>query len=171
MGVILNDHVGEQLVALVLMEDGFNADVEAAMGPGTDADKIAAALQLDLETVFRKHLGSDYAYSHRKLLVKVHPRSGVIKSPQERSKELFEALAEIGEAQRDGEDELAERNLRNPDNGKFGWWRVSGVRHHCLVQTDSAPEAIKIAEEKELVGNWEAPEATFWVTNLPQAFR
>jgi len=171
MSIALNDHVGKRLVALTLMEHSCNPDIEAALSPDTNAEVLAAVIHSDLETVFRKHLGDGFEYSHRELLVKVHARSGIIKSLEERNKEFFAVLSEIGELQRDGEDELVKRNQNNPDNGKFGWWRVRGVRHSCLVQCDNAVKAIQIAEEKELVGNWESPEATFWTVDLPRAFR
>ena len=73
------------------------------------------------------------------------------------------------------EAERAERKRldliqNNPDNGKYGWWKVEGIRHNAYAKASSASEAIQKAEEAGIVGSWEFPEARFWTEELPEVF-
>lgn len=56
----------------------------------------------------------------------------------------------------------------DPNNGRAGWWKVSGLRHCALARASSAGEAVQKASE--LVGDWEGPEASFWCAELPEVF-
>ena len=67
----------------------------------------------------------------------------------------------------------AERRKRaddNSDNGRLGWWRVSGIRHEAIAMASSAPEAIEKCANTGLVGTWEGPEAQFVGRDLPDVF-
>lgn len=56
----------------------------------------------------------------------------------------------------------------HPDNGKRGFWKVTGVRHSALVQSDSALNAKDLAST--LVGEWEICAIEFLGTTLPEVF-
>jgi len=57
---------------------------------------------------------------------------------------------------------------QHPENGKQGFWKVEGIRHAALVQTDSALKAIGLASD--VVGEWELCDVTFLGKNLPQVY-
>jgi len=83
---------------------------------------------------------------------------------------LAAAMAELSAAYRSSEDERERRMREHPDNGRAGWWRVFGIRHHAIVRADSAPAAIAKAHEAKLVDmTWESPEASWWCEELPDA--
>lgn len=69
------------------------------------------------------------------------------------------------------ESAAAERQQRaeaNPNNGTFGYWRVSGVRHEARTRATSAAEAIEKC--RKVVARWESPEAEFIGIELPDVF-
>ncbi len=57
---------------------------------------------------------------------------------------------------------------QHSENGKQGFWKVEGVRHTALVQTDSALNAIGLASD--VVGDWELCDVTYLGANLPQVY-
>ena len=66
--------------------------------------------------------------------------------------------------------ERLNRIATNPNNGRSGWWRVTGLRHSAFARASSASEAIKKAIDAEIIGDWEDPDADFWVEELPDVF-
>lgn len=59
----------------------------------------------------------------------------------------------------------------HPDNGKAGWWRVSGIRHTAHTKASSATQAIENADKAEIVhSSWEAPSAEYLGEELPETF-
>jgi hypothetical protein len=58
---------------------------------------------------------------------------------------------------------LAEKNKKafdafidnNPNNGKEGYWRVSGIRHCAVIWAKSARDAMNKAIKEQAVGDWE----------------
>lgn len=57
---------------------------------------------------------------------------------------------------------------QHPENGKQGFWKVEGIRHAALVQTDSALKAIELASE--IVGDWELCDVRYLGASLPLVF-
>jgi hypothetical protein len=53
----------------------------------------------------------------------------------------------------------------HPDNGKFGFWKVIGMRHSALIQTDSAKNAIELAAS--IVEDWELTRVEYVGATLP----
>lgn len=51
-----------------------------------------------------------------------------------------------------------------------GWYRVDGLRHSAVAHATSAAEAVRLAVEAQLVGDWEMPTARFWTDVLPRVF-
>ena len=78
--------------------------------------------------------------------------------------------AELRVALKEAEQERTLAIANNPDNGHFGWWFVQGLRHSAHVKASSAGEAIKRAEDFEIVGDWESPDAKFLGKDLPDIF-
>lgn len=172
MSLDINNHIGEQLIALTLLNSGSNPDVLAIAAPTVSADLLAGRIHQDIVEVLVSYLGSKFTYAseYHKLRVHVHPRTGIIKPPEERATELSKALAAIGEL-REEESSLEERLQHHPDNGKSGWWRVHGIRHSCMIKASSALEAVTKAIDQQLVGEWESGEPSYVGTQLPDGFR
>ena len=63
-----------------------------------------------------------------------------------------------------------ERSDGNPNNGRAGWWRVSGIRHAAIARASCAREAVEKATSAGLVGDWENPVAEYWTEELPDVF-
>jgi hypothetical protein len=86
---------------------------------------------------------------------------------------LGEAMAELQEAYRAGEQERQEhqksRDAR-PDNNRAGYWRVIGIRHEATTKASGAREAITKCVAADAVGSWESPEAVFLGEDLPDVF-
>lgn len=76
----------------------------------------------------------------------------------------------MAEASQKAEDTRQARIAQHPDNGRAGWWIVSGLRHSARCRATTAAEAIHKAAQAGLVGTWECPEASFWTDELPDAF-
>ncbi|MBU2713893.1 hypothetical protein [Zooshikella harenae] len=62
-------------------------------------------------------------------------------------------------------NELPDFDL-HPDNGKNGYWKVIGIRHQALVQTDSAKKARELAVN--IVGDWELESIEYLGPHLPK---
>lgn len=82
-------------------------------------------------------------------------------------KAFDKALDKLGKDWRRISDRRQKAMAEDPNNGKKGWWRVSGVRHNALVRASSALEAVEKVEKKGAVGSWEYPSAEFIGTRLP----
>ena len=67
-------------------------------------------------------------------------------------------------------DDAKSELLREIDALRPGWWRVDGVRHTAFVKAIDETEAVLIAEEKELVQDWECGVAHYLGKDLPPAF-
>ena len=68
---------------------------------------------------------------------------------------------------REAEEQRKAEIANHPDNGKFGWWHVWGLRHTALVRGSSAIEVIKKAEDAGEVQDWEMPTARYMGDDLP----
>jgi len=66
------------------------------------------------------------------------------------------------------DEKRRERLANHPDNGKHGYWRVTGLRHHATTRASSAQEAVDKCSER--VNDWEGPEAVFIGEELPDVF-
>jgi len=88
------------------------------------------------------------------------------------AKQMQPSLAEAMDALKPAFDEAeAKRQKRednNPDNGKFGYWQVNGIRHEATTQASSAGEAIEKCAD--VVGSWEFAQARFLGVELPEVF-
>jgi hypothetical protein len=71
---------------------------------------------------------------------------------------------------KESEEKRKERIVQNPDNGRTGWWTVIGLRHSAIAKASSASEAIQKALSAGLIGDWECPEASFRMEDLPDVF-
>ncbi len=171
-----NENVGKLLVALDVGY-GISPGIEAAVEPGQDPAVLAQRLTDEIEAAVRRVLGDridgglreampDWAVAHP--LVRVHPRTGIILPEDERERVREESLAPLRAAFEAAEESRKSDAEANADNGTFGWWRVSGIRHAALVKCSSAPEAVKKAEAH--VQDWEGPEASFVGAELPDVF-
>lgn len=58
----------------------------------------------------------------------------------------------------------------NPNNGRRGYWVVTGVRNTARTLASSAQEAIDKCVSTGAVGDWESPTAEFWTEQLPDVF-
>jgi hypothetical protein len=74
---------------------------------------------------------------------------------------------DLAESMKRADEERIAFLASNPDNGKHGWWVVSGIRHNAIVRTSSAVLAVEKAEAAGAVGEWEAPTARFLSEELP----
>ncbi|WP_163833954.1 hypothetical protein [Spartinivicinus ruber] len=54
----------------------------------------------------------------------------------------------------------------HPDNGKYGFWKVVGMRHQALVQTDHAQKARELAVN--IVNDWELCSIEYLGPHLPK---
>lgn len=80
---------------------------------------------------------------------------------------LAETQAELKPMFEEQDAKYAAKVAANPDNGRAGWWRVSGVRHDAIARASSAREAIDKCEEAGEVGSWESPDVSFIGEELP----
>ena len=94
------------------------------------------------------------------------------KTVEKKLKSVFDSpeMEACQKATDDFEKWKMDRIKSNPDNGKYGWWKVEGIRHNAYTKASSASEAIQKAEEAGIVGSWEFPEARFWTEELPEVF-
>jgi hypothetical protein len=51
-----------------------------------------------------------------------------------------------------------------------GWYRVDGLRHSAVAHATSAAEAVRLAVEAKIIGDWEMPTARWWTDELPVVF-
>ena len=79
---------------------------------------------------------------------------------------LNECMARAGAAITKSDAERIARMQADPNNGRFGWWRVEGTRRGAIVKASSAMEACEKA--KDVVESWEFPEALWIGTELPE---
>ena len=117
-------------------------------------------------------IGVKGMYAHAKLqeLIEAH------RSESNRCDTYFRELPTLEDLQRivgpafaKADAERQQRIDNNPDNGKAGFWRVSGLRHEARTVATSAAQAIaKCADEVD--PSWEMPEAEFIGEELPDVF-
>lgn len=103
-------------------------------------------------------------------IVPLHPeqdqsKTDYLLSSEQNTESLNETIEELeGFSFYSGED-----SAKHPDNGKYGFWRVHGVRHSALVQTDSARDAITLAAD--MVHEWELTDVEYIGVQLPTVYR
>ena len=163
---ILRKNVGKCLLAFDLVS-GCSPCMETIVALG-DPEIIEEALNHGLSMLIEKHLGKDVCFYLGAPMFKIHPRTGIIKSPEERSKELEDSRSLIREAIEDSLIKHSESLRNHPKNGTLGFWRVSGTRNNAIVTTDHAIKAVKLASN--IVGDWECPDAEFIGEVLPEVF-
>ncbi|MFH0825214.1 MAG: hypothetical protein V2B18_20880 [Pseudomonadota bacterium] len=82
---------------------------------------------------------------------------------------LNETFESFRGALRDADDKCHQHAIDNhPDNGRSGYWRVSGIRHEATTQASSAGEAVEKCGE--VVRDWEYPAVEFIGDKLPDVF-
>ena len=159
----LDKHIGKQLVR-VDIEALASPAFEVILPAGMDAEKCIGELQTKLRECIASHFDCPLEWSITEE-IKVSVLCSTIIAPlEEREKAFKDFMMQIAV---DGERQLQERMANGPDNGKFGYWHVSGVRHDCYVKTYSAPTAIAKAIEKGPVDDWESPSAYYIGDKLP----
>jgi len=116
-------------------------------------DKLSGADELDLLTaMYERHLASVPACQAKK----------------DAAPSLLEAAEKLRPCFQKADKERLERLANHPENGKHGYWRVSGVRHDAITKATTAQEAVDKCSE--IVGSWEGPEAEFIGEELPDVF-
>lgn len=139
-------------------------EVRLAKQDDLDPQAIAQQLEQELNHTIERVLGSNQQlHLGRRLRVTVHPLTDMhYRTDLERWQEWTKSLDAL---RQDSAAELAwheQEGIQNhPDNGKFGYWLISGIRHQAIVQASSAPQAAEIAMEQELVGAWELMDACY----------
>lgn len=83
---------------------------------------------------------------------------------------LAELQAELKPMFEKQDAEYEEKVAENPDNGREGWWRVSGIRHAAIAWASSARQAIDKCATADEVGSWESADASFIGEKLPDVF-
>ena len=83
---------------------------------------------------------------------------------------MLDVPTDLKAAFREDEEQRKERIDSNPNNGRFGWWRVSGIRHSAIARAASARDAVDKALNAGFIDDWEDPEAEFWTEKLPDVF-
>jgi hypothetical protein len=163
----LDKHEGKSLVALNI-HSGVSPSVEAVLPSGADAKIIADDIQRIINReveVYFEFRSDDVNWPGVK--VEVHPRSGKIKSKKARDGAWKKTLSSMSDAFSKGEKKFQKRLANNPDNGRFGYWHVDGIRHHELVKAKSAEEAIKNSVH---VGDWEVVDCAYVGEEVPNNF-
>lgn len=153
MTIRLDDHVGEKLLA-VDISCGCSPCFEVVVPATSNFDELIALLQKRVHLAIRETVGQ-VTWALEPLTVKVHGRSGIIKTPEERAQDIQKILDEVSDACGQAQDDLQKRIDEHPDNGKSGWWYLRGVRHQAHVRASSAREAVDKALAAEKVGDWE----------------
>jgi len=77
-------------------------------------------------------------------------------------------MDELHELFRKDLDDMVARLRDCPDNGRTGYWSVTGMRHNAIVKASSALEAVERA--KEIVQDWELVSAEFLGENMPDIY-
>lgn len=160
MGLNWDLHEGKLLLALDLRA-GIHPIVEAALPADTDADKIISDLNEGLNRLVFDKLGPyvDYTLDTQPPIFVKNGRTKILKSRAERDAEWMAAIKSLSESCKEDRQEADDRLARNPDNGKFGYWKVEGMRHTAIVKACSAQEAIERA--KDVVLSWELLDASY----------
>ena len=164
--MLLNDHIGELLVALDI-HAGCSPCLESIVPDGTVPSEVAKRIEDRIHIILKEELG-DFDWTFKPLEVKVNARSGIILSPEEREDQFHAALKPIQDAWAEADKKAEEDEANDPNNGKMGWWRVSGIRHEAIVRAMSAPEARKKALDDGAVQDWECARAAFIADQLPE---
>jgi hypothetical protein len=163
----LNDYVGRKLIAIDI-NTGCSPFVEAIVDPCVDEHAVVAELQSKLESIIREVLGGTFNWTLHPISVALHPKTGIIKSAEERSAEFERMMKDLSSIFSDG-DTIREDKLKNdPNNGTMGYWYVSGIRHGAIVRSDNALDAVEKA--KDHVGDWENPSADWIGETLPDVY-
>lgn len=168
----LDEHVGKKLIALNINITS-SPTIEAIMPFYTQEHEIAKILQEHLRDAVDDLLGPNFAWTVSPLTVEVHPRTGVIKTLEERKaalKELCKMTQEDEKAQKETERKFQYDLDNHPQNGKLSWWYVGGVRHEAHVRASSAREAYNKVIKSEIVGEWEATMPDYIGAELPDVF-
>lgn len=164
---LLDAHVGEKLVALEI-HSGCSPCLEAIVPADVDLTTLAQRIQSKFHSILAAELGGCCMWIGS-LEVLLNPRSGIIKTREERAADKAKIFARIQEIEIDtGLDESIDNN---PDNGRSGWWFIDGLRHHAHVRASSAREAYDKALKSKLIGDWEVlGTPVFLAEELPDVF-
>jgi len=167
MQIDLDEHIGKKLLALNIGV-GCSPALKVAVSPDLDIDEVLLQLNTKIGQLLLKTFGRVfYSLDDTDMFVKLAYEPEIILSAKEREAKYKKSFAEIGKIFREEQFKLDEESKHNPDNGKYGFWFVDGMRHHTIVRASSAPDAIAKAITSEKVGSWESPEASFIGEALP----
>lgn len=81
---------------------------------------------------------------------------------------FHESMKDIQDSFREAEERLRQDHENDPNNGKLGYWEITGLRHQSVVKASSAMEALKKTEHH--VRDWETPRARFLGEQMPDIY-
>jgi hypothetical protein len=82
--------------------------------------------------------------------------------------EFAKSLEPLQKSFQEADERMKREHESDPNNGKLGYWQVSGIRHNAVVKASSAMEALKKAEGH--VNDWEMPRAQFLGEQMPDVY-
>lgn len=152
-------HIGKQLLRITL-HAGIEPLCEAIAPPGCDVTALTAAIENAIERSFVERFpDGEFAWSMDKRPT-VEIRVCDILTPEDEQAKWNKMFPAPTAEQRAAASAAHEAALdAHPDNGKAGWWHVSGIRHDGYVKSSSAREAIEKAIAAGAVGDWEIGDA------------
>ena len=161
----LDDHINKKCIALD-MSCMCSPCVRAIVDPSVDENALASLIQEKVLEIIGKMLGSEMEWVIKPLEIKVNSQTEIILPKEERVKKRMKEFEDFHSLFSDAEVSWKDQLKNHPDNGKVGYWLVSGVRHSAIVKSDSAYNACCKAEEAG-VGDWESPDSSFLGETMP----
>jgi len=157
------DHPGKKEIDLKVK--GISPVLRIVVNPDIDGSALAATLSVRLkecvaatirETVNELLEYQDFALDIECAREEILLSTVEYQTQREANMQQLRELELIPSVKRD------EHIENNPDNGKYGMWLVSGMRHFCVVNgVDTARDALDAANASGEVGSWEWPTAKY----------
>jgi len=164
-----NKHVGQKLICIDIKSICSPA-LWAIVDKDVDAKKLVKTLERRLQEVVREVLGENIDWTMRPIEAEI-VKEEIIEPQEIRNQKFNDAMKEIQEDAQKADDRLNEEIENHPDNGKTGWWYISGIRHEAHVKASSAREAIDKAIKSDKIGDWEiCCVPTFVGEKTPEVF-
>jgi hypothetical protein len=167
-----HDFVGQ--TRMLIDMDGGSPFARCVIRKDADPQEIIKLIRAEVRAAFERHCLHVEFSSDRidKQLLDLR----YLSKPEEIRPKAVEDAAweqcrkELGESMNKHSEERVAAFANNPDNGKHGYWEVDGVRHSGFVLASSEAEAVQKAIENGVVGDWEAPTASY-VGERPETMR
>jgi hypothetical protein len=164
MSTELDQNIGRRHIGIDICT-GCSPFFKVIMDADTDAAALAEALQADIARAIEARFpGAEMSLESVGVEVVFND---IIKPLEERRAESNAQLEELRDLYAKCEAERQKRIDAHPDNGRTGFWYVSGIRHETYCTASSAREAIDKAIASGEVGDWESPDATYVGESLP----